>query len=74
MGEEILSRRDWREANRAALGFDERTRARVHLLVEAARIAQVVALTIASPQRRLRNTRTASTGIELNEIRAPSTV
>ena len=63
-----------RETHRAALGFDERTRASVHLLVEAARVAQVVALTVASPQRSLRDKRTASTRIGSTRIESKMTI
>ena len=40
-----------KNAYQSSLWFDERSILSVHLVVEAARVAQIVAVAVASPQR-----------------------
>ena len=44
----------WFKTHRALLGLDERAVLSVHFVVQAAGVAQVVAVSVASPQRRRR--------------------
>ena len=46
----------WISTYHALLGLNEGSVLSVHLVVEAAGVAQVVAVTVASPQRRRRGT------------------